>query len=220
VWSLDVDPAETRLATGCTDAELRIYRINPGGEDGGGKGGAAPTPARGGEPGQAAAAAEQQQAGGGGPSQAQAVAGTSFLVPMGTVRRQSGERVETLRYAAVPGPRGGVLLTCQAAGRVTEVYRVRPEAEAVKRMKRRRRRRREKAEKRAAAAAAGDAQEEEAAAEVRRRLLPSLVCCLVACMPSLPAPCCLTHCALQQLWAPPHPLSPLVFPPRRRRTRA
>jgi U3 small nucleolar RNA-associated protein 12 len=164
VWSLDVDPGETRLATGSADAELRIYQINAGGEEVGEEAAAAAT-ARGGGPGQpaaAAAAAAAQQAAGGISSTSST---SSFLTPMGSVRRQSGDRVETVRYDIVPGARGGVLLTCQSAGKVTEVYRVRSQAEAAKKMKRRCKRKREKADKRAAAE--GDAAEEEArAAEV------------------------------------------------------
>lgn len=158
MWSLDVDPSETRLATGSSDAELRVYQINAEVDEDGDD--VAMTDAPG-----AAAGAGQQAAGQGG---GRAAAGSSFLAPMGSVRRQAGERAETVRYASVPGPHGGVLLTCQSAGKVTEVYRVRSEAEAAKKMKRRRKRRREKAEKREKAAAAGGQAPEEEAGEVRR----------------------------------------------------
>ena len=126
VWSLDVDPTETRLATASTDVELQLYEI------------------------QAGAAGEAGGDSGGGSSR-----GGDFLVPMGSVRRQSTERAQTLRYffppggvAAAEGSAGGlgaqVLLTCQSAGKVVEVYRVRGEAEARRKLKRRLKRRREK----------------------------------------------------------------------------
>ena len=229
MWSLDVDPAETRLATGSADAELRIYQINAGGEEDadqaapGGAEAAAAT-ARGGGPGQpaAAAAAGQQAAagsGGGGTSST-----SSFLTPMGSVRRQSGDRVETVRYDSVPGARGGVLLTCQSAGKVTEVYRVRSQAEAAKKMKRRRKRKREKAEKRAAAEG-GAAEEEGAGAEVCALLAGSSLACLarrvMSCTASLShAPTCcysLPACDASQasagLLLPAKRLQPLLHPP-------
>lgn len=147
-----MDPSETRLATGSTDAELRLYAINAEGEAE--RGGAPPGDAD-------AAGGEQQQDGG-------RSRGSDFLVPMGSVRRQTHERAETVRWAAVPGARGGVLLTCQSAGKVTEVYRLRSAAEAAKKMKRRRKRRREKQEKKAAGKEGG-AEDGALAAEVRRR---------------------------------------------------
>lgn len=148
MWSLDVDPSETRLATGCSDTELRVYAINAGADAPGEQGGD--------DEGPAGQRQRQQQAG-----EPHAGAAGDFLVPMGSMRRQGTDRAETVRYAAVPGAHGGVLLTCQSAGKVTEVYRVRSAAEAAKKMKRRRRRKREKAEKKAAKA--GEQGEEEAA---------------------------------------------------------
>lgn len=155
-----MDPSETRLATGCADSELRVFAINAGddGEE---------------QQGQAAAAAagdeedgEQRQRDQQPGLAAAASRGADFLVPMGSVRRQATDRAETVRYASGPGAHGGVLLTCQSAGKVTEVYRVRSAAEAARKMKRRRRRKREKAEKKARA---GEGEEEAAAAgaEVR-----------------------------------------------------
>ena len=150
VWSLDVDPVETRLAVASSDSELRLYAIagasgSSSGEDG------------------AAAAAESS--GGGGSSAAGA---TDFLVPMGSVRRQATDRAQTLRYSSGGGGGGSggladaTLLTCQAAGKVVEVFRVRSEAEARKRLKRRLRRKREKAAaKGGAAGGGGEGSEEE-----------------------------------------------------------
>ncbi len=155
VWSLDVDPSETRLATGCSDNELRVFAINASDEDEEQQG-AAHTAA-------AAAAGDEGEEGGKGTQQPGPAAsrGADFLVPMGSVRRQATDRAETVRYTSVPGAHGGVLLTCQSAGKVTEVFRVRSAAEAARKMKRRRRRKREKAEKKARA---GEGEEEAAAA--------------------------------------------------------
>lgn len=150
-----MDPAETRLATGCSDAELRVYAIGAADDDEGEE-------QQGALAGTAAGEEEEQgqraqQAG----LAAAASRGADFLVPMGSVRRQATDRAETVRYASVPGAHGGVLLTCQSAGKVTEVFRVRSAAEAARKMKRRRRRKREKAEKKARA---GEGEEEAAAA--------------------------------------------------------
>eukprot|EP00887_Chlorella_sp_A99_P006380 scaffold3.g6380.t1 len=133
VWSLDVDPSQSRLATASSDGQLRVYEIRHAGQDGG-----------------AGARARD------------------LLVPMGSVRRQAMERAQTLRYSAPPGAgaaaagggggdggegpsasggpglAGAVLLTCQAAGKVVEVFRVRGDAEARRRLKRRLKRKREK----------------------------------------------------------------------------
>lgn len=67
---------------------------------------------------------------------------TEVLRPMGSVRRSTMERVAALRYFNTPD--GSSVLSCQGAGKVTEVWRVRDAAEAQKRRKRRLRRRREK----------------------------------------------------------------------------
>jgi U3 small nucleolar RNA-associated protein 12 len=66
----------------------------------------------------------------------------AVLKPMGWVRRSTGERAGMVRY--LPDP-AGTLLMCQAAGKVTDVWRVRSEGEAAKKLKRRRKRRKEKA---------------------------------------------------------------------------
>ena len=68
--------------------------------------------------------------------------GEEILSAMGSVRRATNERVATLRYGRTP--EGGGVVMCQGAGKVTEVWRVRSEVEAQKRLKRRRKRRREK----------------------------------------------------------------------------
>lgn len=153
-----MDPSETRLATGSSDAELRLYAINAEGDEGQ-RGGAPPGGAD-------AAAGQQQQDGSGGDSGSR---GSDFLVPMGSVRRQTHERAETVRWASAPGARGGVLLTCQSAGKVTEVYRLRPAAEAAKKMKRRRKRRREKQEKKAGREGGEGGEEDATHAQVRQQ---------------------------------------------------
>ena len=107
VWALDVDPGETRLATGSADAELRVYAIG-GGEGRGAEG-------------------EQEGAQEG----AAAPGGGEYLTPMGCLRRQTADRAEMLRYGVGAG--GTLLLTCQSAGKVAEVYRVRGAAEAQRR---------------------------------------------------------------------------------------
>lgn len=63
------------------------------------------------------------------------------LTAMGSIRRSAPERVATVRYYET---RHGNLLVCQGAGKVTDLWRVRSDTEARKRMKRRQRRRREK----------------------------------------------------------------------------
>jgi U3 small nucleolar RNA-associated protein 12 len=72
-------------------------------------------------------------------------ANTAVLHDMGSLKRATAERVATVRYAHSPD--GSTLLVCQGAGKVTEVWRVRDEAEAKRRLKRRKRRKREKAHK-------------------------------------------------------------------------
>jgi len=70
------------------------------------------------------------------------------LVAMGSIKRTAAERAATVRFHDNGGGGGGgggvTLLTCQGAGKVTEVWRVRSEGEAGKKAKRRRKRRREK----------------------------------------------------------------------------
>lgn len=64
------------------------------------------------------------------------------LVAMGSIRRTAAERAATVRFHDNGG--GVTLLTCQGAGKVTEVWKVRSEGEAGKKAKRRKKRRREK----------------------------------------------------------------------------
>lgn len=65
-----------------------------------------------------------------------------ILIPLGSIKRQSTDRVSVLKFN-----HSGSLLGCQAAGKTIELYRVRDESEALKKAKRRKKRIREKAAK-------------------------------------------------------------------------
>lgn len=65
-----------------------------------------------------------------------------ILIPLGSIKRQSNNRVSSIKFSA-----NGSLLGCQDAGKVVEIYRVRDESEALKKAKRRKKRKREKATK-------------------------------------------------------------------------
>ncbi len=72
-----------------------------------------------------------------------AEADEDVLEEMGSIRSSvANERAATVRYAKASD--GAALLMRQGAGKVTEVWRVRSDAEAQKRLKRRRKRRKEK----------------------------------------------------------------------------
>jgi U3 small nucleolar RNA-associated protein 12 len=84
------------------------------------------------------------------------------LAPAGALRRAApGERAATLAFGADGA--GRELLACQGAGKVTEVWRLRPPAEAARRARRRLRRRREK--RRKDGAGGGAAAEDDSDAE-------------------------------------------------------
>lgn len=70
-------------------------------------------------------------------------AATRVVTAMGVMRRSSAERVAVLRYSTTP--KGEVVLTCQGAGKVTEMWKARSDAEAQRRRKRRLKRKKEKA---------------------------------------------------------------------------
>lgn len=143
MWTIDVDSSESRLATGSADSELRLYAIQ---DPDSGRPAGGDSIARG-------------SGGGGGTESGEAP--RQFLVEMGSVKRQAGERAATVRFStaagAVGGEVGGVLLTCQSAGKVVEVYRLRSAAEAAKKLKRRKKRKREKQDKRGEEAGHGEA---------------------------------------------------------------
>ena len=71
-----------------------------------------------------------------------AEADEDILQEMGSVKSTATERAGTVRYARASD--GAALLMRQGVGKVTEVWRVRSDAEAQKRLKRRRKRRKEK----------------------------------------------------------------------------
>lgn len=83
-----------------------------------------------------------------------------FLVPMGSVRRQAQERAARVRYDA-----GGGVLGCLVAGKSLELFSVRGEEEARKKMKRRKKRKSEKQAAKAAKAVDGGKQREEGVEE-------------------------------------------------------
>ena len=128
VWSLDVDPLEQRLVTGSTDHEIRVYSINVPEEEG-----------------------EEEAGVGVGVESKKRKKVTECLQPMGSIKRQSGDRVSRLRYDEVGG-----FLACQGAGKSIELFRVRGEAEAKKKLKRRKKRRKEKLSKKEDSSSAQD----------------------------------------------------------------
>ncbi|KAG2501235.1 hypothetical protein HYH03_001042 [Edaphochlamys debaryana] len=133
VWSLDVSPGGTRLATGATDQEIRVFAIRD--PD------AVPEEPEDGAPAPTATTTTPAT-----PPTTAAAEGRdhAVLVPMGSARRgaASHERVALLRYSG-----DGEWLAVQGAGRGLELFRVRDEAEARRKLKRRRKRRKEKATK-------------------------------------------------------------------------
>lgn len=132
VWSLAVDPKESRVVAGCVDSDLRVYAIsNPsmdaqqpgqpgalkpaGGSDSEDEGGDAKmaelisAAAAGAGAGAGAAAGAQQQ---------QQSRHHDVLIPMGTVRRTGQERVSLILYDP-----SGELLGVMGAGKGLEVFR-------------------------------------------------------------------------------------------------
>eukprot|EP00903_Cladosiphon_okamuranus_P011942 g11216.t1 len=132
VWSLDVNASCTRLVTGASDNQLRVWELSA-------------------QEGKAASAAamavdreEEEESGDGGGGEEDIVA-----VYMGSVARQGNERAARVRFHS-----DGPLLGVQGAGKAMEVFRIRNELQAKKKMKRRIKRAKEKASTKAAAAAA------------------------------------------------------------------
>lgn len=119
VWSLDVDPSETRLVAGCVDSDLRVYVIRSGDD--------VTLQQQQQQPGSeeeddvlpetllAAAAAAAAAAGG---EQQQRRRQHELLVAMGTVRRAGQERVSLIRYSS-----SGQLLGVMGAGKSLELFR-------------------------------------------------------------------------------------------------
>lgn len=141
VWSIDVSPAGDRVVSGSSDRMLRLWRVK----------GAADGEVDGGDDDDAEPAAAAAAAAGAGGAEAPPVPGVdlSVLEPMGSVARVATDRVATVAFR-----HDGALVACQSVGKALEVWRVRSEKEAKKRLARRQKRLREKAEKRRAEAAA------------------------------------------------------------------
>lgn len=141
VWSLAVTPQHDRLLVGTSDQQLLVWRV-------GDEAGAAKT----------AAAGDGAKDGAAPP----AAASTAVFHPMGSVARQTHDRVASVRCSA-DGAHAGI----QCAGKSIEVLRRRTPAEAAKRLQRRLRRHREKLGKksRKAAADAGGSDDDDGGAE-------------------------------------------------------
>ncbi|CAM9131662.1 unnamed protein product, partial [Phaeothamnion confervicola] len=154
VWTLDVNPAGTRLVTGASDNQLRVWALD-GNED-------EAQEAADGEMSNVSGAAKSvgELAVNGPTSAAARTAKTSrepeaaVAIYIGSVARQGNDRAVQVRFH-----RRGLLLGIQGAGKAIEVFAVRSEVEAKKRKRRRLQRQREKQEKlrRAAEAAAAAA---------------------------------------------------------------
>ncbi|KAK3268664.1 Dip2/Utp12 protein [Cymbomonas tetramitiformis] len=139
VWSLAVDPAEGRLVTGSAEQELRVYTINAEASEKNEKLTDALIPSESG-----GVAAEQP------------TSTVEILSLLGTIKRQTHERVATLAYSE-----NGEFLGCQGVGKSIELYRVRTGDAVLKRLKRRKKRLREKAKKKGPTGAPQEEEEEE-----------------------------------------------------------
>lgn len=116
VWSIDIDDRCRRLVSGASDREVRLWSLHM----------------------ERLADAVSSEDG---------LAGSIEIASsLGSVTRQSNDRCQSVRFMRFPssGGEGVVLLGCLAASKVLEMFRLRPEAEAGKRLKRRLKRRREK----------------------------------------------------------------------------
>jgi WD40 repeat protein len=132
VWSLAVNPDETRVVAGCVDSDLRVYAIrNPDAGDAGdaaqGTAAAAGAAVASSTPAAAAAGTDSEDEGGdvrmaelmtGQPQQQQKVRQHDVLLFIGLVRRTGQERVGLIRYDA-----SGELLGVMGAGKGLEVFR-------------------------------------------------------------------------------------------------
>lgn len=119
VWSLGVSPSKDRLFVGSADNQLREYSI-----------GAAPRVAAG-VAGVLNSTLEQEEGG-------DVLGDSEVLIFMGSLTRQSGDRVETIDVS------NSGLVSVQSSGKLLEVYKIRTESETRKRVIRRLRRQREK----------------------------------------------------------------------------
>ncbi|XP_024364353.1 uncharacterized protein [Physcomitrium patens] len=128
VWALDVDPSERFVVTGSADAEIRVFGVVN--DEGAQK--------------EVHAVVEDMEHAddSNDGSKVGPRSKWDILVPMGSIARQSADRVSTLKFNP-----SGTLLGCQVAGKSIEIFRVLGESEAAKKAKRREKRRREKAAK-------------------------------------------------------------------------
>jgi len=115
VWSIEISPDGKRMVTGAADRQLRVWNLGKKEDEEGRKGDVE--------------AADEE-----------------VCRYMGSVLRESNDRCLNLKYGGREGGRGGgmLLLAAQDAGKRVDVYKVRNEAEAKKKMKRRLKRAREK----------------------------------------------------------------------------
>jgi U3 small nucleolar RNA-associated protein 12 len=125
VWALAVDPQERRLVTGSVDQQLRVYTIADedssqtlqiaASADDADDTDTLPPASR---PSRLQASKDASE----GPSDgaSDGAKRTDVLTLLGTVQRQSNDRVVTLEY-----DEAGEILACQAANKSVELYRVR-----------------------------------------------------------------------------------------------
>ena len=140
VCALDVNEAGTRLATGAADRLLRVWALDLDKLDSATAPAATADGDRGGEP---------------------ALPDFEVAAPMGSVQREGSEKCQGVRFHSAGGE---ALLGCHAAKSV-ELFRVRDDEHARRRLKRRLRRRREKRARLHAEPAEADADEALAAAD-------------------------------------------------------
>lgn len=136
VWSIDMNSSETRLASGSSDSQIRIWRVSvdgmlaPGASAGAGAGAGAGSSAAGGSSKDADLSATQTAA----------VTDKDHLSLIGSLQRPSNQRAHTVRFS-----KDGSLLLCQGIGKTVEVYSIRSEEASKKKFNRRKKRAREKA---------------------------------------------------------------------------
>ncbi len=128
---MDVSPDETRVVTGAADGQIRLWRLSdaPASKAPGAAGPSGGAGAGGGAGGADSAAADDSE--------------VAYLELVGSVPSLRRERCTEVHFS-----RDGAFVGYQAAGKGMEVFRLRGEDEARKRVARRKRRQREKARER------------------------------------------------------------------------
>ena len=116
VWAIEISPDGKRMVTGAADRQLRVWSLEKKEE-------------------------EEEKVG-----KEEENAEEEVCRYMGSVLRESNDRCLNVKYGGREGGRGGgvLLLAAQDAGKLVDIYKVRSEAEAKKKMKRRLKRTREK----------------------------------------------------------------------------